>query len=131
MNFEYLFKRISLVVAGFLLSAAVYSQSVYSSSLTQTWPTIFNSKVDHIYHTISFEENAIILSTQTKSGKQIETLYIQKIAENNDATIYSCVTNSKERITIVKPLRNFSYIDIYRPSPKTGEEIQFRLHLDR
>ncbi len=108
----------------------VFSQSIYTSSYTQTWPTIFNSKVEKIDHRISFEENAISLAKETGSGKEIETFFIQEIQQNEISVKYICLTRGNEKVMVVKPLRKLTYIDIYRPSAKTGEEVQFRLHLN-
>ena len=112
------------------LAFSAFSQSIYRSSFTQTWPTIFNSRVEEVKRSISFEENAIILATETKSGKEIETFLIRKIEQNDEVTEYSCLTRENYGITIIKPLRNLMFIDIYRPLAKTGEEVQLRLHLD-
>ncbi|NJY62523.1 hypothetical protein HC174_07090 [Salinimicrobium sp. CDJ15-81-2] len=117
-----------LISCLFFISA--FSQSTYTSSYTQTWPTIFNTHVEEVKRSISFEENAIILATETKSGKEMETFLIRNIEQNDEITEYSCLTRDNYRITILKPLRNLMFIDIYRPSAKSGEEIQLRLHLD-
>ena len=107
-----------------------FGQSVFTSSYTQTWPTIFNSKVEKINHSISFEENSISLATEKRSGKEIETFYIREIQQKNGATEYFCLTRDNRKLTVIKPLRKLKYIDIYRPSARTGEEVQLRLHLN-
>lgn len=113
------------------LSWVSTGQNLYTSSYTQTWPTIFNSRIVEKKHSISFEENAIVLATETPIGKEIETFYIQEILETNGATEFHCLTGDNQLLTIVKPAREkIHFIDIFRRSPKSGEEIQIRLHLN-
>ena len=118
------------ILSLFLLSLNGHSQ-IYTSSYTQTWPDIFKTDIENINRSISFEENTITMATENTKGKEIEVFYIQKIEESSKATEYFCLTSKDEQIIIIKPVRKeLHIIDIFRPSVKTGEQIQLRLHLN-
>ena len=123
--------KFPLLILCCFLSFYGHCQSIYTSSFTQTWPTIFNSRVEEVNKTISFEDNTITLATETPLGKEFELFYIQRISENNGATQYFCLNSKEQPITVILPSpENLRFIDIYRPSLKTREEVQYRLHLN-
>ena len=114
----------------FLLPFVCSAQSVYTSHVTQTWPTIFNTDYQKIERTISIEENAVSIGTQTKRGKEFQLYYIQEIDVENKALTYYCLTGNNERVTIKIPSEGKrGFIDLFRKSRKTGEEVQERYHL--
>lgn len=115
-----------------LLSFYGQCQNIYTSSFTQTWPTIFNTKIEENTRSIFFEANSITLISETITGKEVEIFYIQKIDEANGVIEFSCITKDKQRIRLVFTGHpgNVKFIDIFRFSLKTGEEEQMRLHLD-
>ena len=114
----------------FLLPFFCSAQSVYTSRITQTWPTIFNTEYHQIERTISIEENAISIGTQTTRGKEFQLYYIQKIDLENNALTYYCLTGGNERVTIKVPSEGKGgFIDLFRKSRKSGEEVQERYHV--
>ena len=119
-----------LTLIFFITPIFCWSQQTFTSSYTQHWPTIFTSEIEQINRSIAFEENAISLVSENKSGKEIETFYIRKINERENAIFYTCLNSLNQQVTIVKPNTALRFIDIYRLSSKSGEEEQIRLHLN-
>ncbi len=107
-----------------------WTQKVYNSPVTQTWPSIFKSNYQEINRTIAFEENAIILGTENFKGKEFETLYIRKIERTDEEIIYTCRTSGNKSATVIIPaVETVNRIDLFKASSKTGEEIQYRFHI--
>lgn len=122
--------KIIVVVFLILNSFMLGAQEVYKSSITQTWPSIFKSDYQEINRTISFEENAIIIGTEVSRGKEFEILYIREVVVDDGNLVYKCMTANNNSVTIAIPAKGMVHkIDLYRKSPKSGEEIQMRFHV--
>ncbi len=121
--------RLILLILIFILPNLSWGQTIFTSSYTQHWPTIFNTEFEKINRTIAIDEEKIMIITETKEGKDIETLKIKSVEEVGRNFQFHCAfMNGTQSITVIIPRQErVGTIDIYKPSPETGEEIQIRL----
>ena len=105
----------------------------FSSSYTQTWPTLFTTEVEDVDRSIWIDAYEIIIITEVQDGKDIEKLQIEQYEEGETTNTFYCTAgNSGESVTVVIPAEGqIRTIDLYRISPKTREEIQIRLHVNQ
>ena len=117
----------------FCTTAICRGQVSFTSTYTQTWPTLFTTEVDEVERSIWIDAYEIIIITGTPNGKDIEKLEIKRYEEGESADTFYCTSqSSKEPVTVVIPAEEkIRVIDLYRISPKTREEIQIRLHVNR
>lgn len=114
------------------ISCLCRGQTTYVSPLTQHWPSIFTTEYREIDRSITVEANSIIIATKTSEGKDIQTLLIREIGSVDGNTVFTCTSARNEEITLIIPPRErIEFMDIYKRSPRTGEEIQLRFLLSR
>ncbi len=104
----------------------------YTSPLTQFWPANNYTDIEYVDRTLSIEPETITLATQTPTGQIIEVYTILEVKENNDDIRFLCSNKADTfLITVIIPhQQKIEIVDIYRPSPTTGETEQIRLWID-
>ncbi|SDL72133.1 hypothetical protein SAMN04488034_10919 [Salinimicrobium catena] len=115
----------------FFLSTLTWGQETYTSPLTQYWPTLFTTEFKEVNRKIFFDPNSITIISETAEGKEIEIFHIQEVKIIEDTFTYFCLTKNKRKVTIAVPQQErVEIIDLYRLSLESGEEVQFRFHVD-
>ncbi|MCC8361005.1 hypothetical protein [Salinimicrobium sediminilitoris] len=110
----------------------LYSQAVYSSYYTESFPTIFRSQINKVNRQITFDPNAVTIATEVKGGKEIQVLTVQEVNYNEGVVQIFCTNRNDQKVTIVLPEQEkVEIIDYYALHPKTGEEYQLRFHVER
>lgn len=114
-----------------ILSAGpAHSQVTYTSYYTESYPSIFTSKVELINRSITMGPNTVIIATEVSTGKEIELLTVQEILNMNGKLILSCTTKNRAQVTIsLVDQEPVKVIDYYGVNSKTGEEYQLRFHI--
>ena len=104
-------------------------EHIFTSPITQVWPTIFTTKFEDVNRTLFIEPASITLTTETEEGKLFEKYIIQEIKEGENDLRFLCSNQAgTSLITVIIPLqKKIEIIDIYRPSPTSGETEQIRL----
>ena len=114
-----------------LLSNLSWGQVTYTSPLTQHWPTLFTTEFEEVERSIWFYPDEVVIVTGTKQGKEIQTLLVEDVEYSDQGMRLDCISKDSTAITVVVPYqKRVEIIDIYKPSPKTGEIVQVRLHVD-
>lgn len=114
----------------FLTSSLGWSQEVFKSPYTQSWPDIFNSRIDEVDRSISVGHSEIVIITQKDNIKEVETFVVQKIIEKNNVVVFECLTKEREPARVIIPLKKeIDIIDVFKPSEKTGEEEHLRFYV--
>lgn len=124
-------RSLILFLLVFSATIKIYGQITYTSPITQTWPNLFETNFEDIKRTLYFEIKLITIVTETSEGKVIERLEIQDFQKVQESLLFFCLTPAEEKVTVVMPPQEkVEIIDLYRRSPKTGEEMQVRFHVD-
>lgn len=117
----------------FFISSVGYSQTIFLSPYTESWPDVFRSRIDEIDRSISIGHSEIVIITDTQEGKRVETLLVESMKENNLTVVFRTRTkeDGKPAMVIVPTKNKIRIIDIFKPSPKTGEEEHLRFYVYR
>lgn len=122
-------KKLLLLLCFFVFTSG-WCQVTFTSAYTEYWPDIFGSHVTEVDRSISISEKEISIVTDTEEGKLIENLLVYTIDENKSNLVFHCLSRIGERpVTVIVPLKKAGIIDLFRISPKTGEEEQVRYYL--
>ena len=112
----------------FFLCATVSAQTVFNSPYTQSWPNIFQSQLEEIDRSISIGHSEIVIITTTKVAKEVETFKVLEMEEKAETIVFKSLNRDGKPVTVIVPARApVKFIDIYRPSERTGEEEHFRM----
>ena len=114
----------------FLMSSTAWSQKVFTSPYTKSWPNIFQSRIDEINRSISIGHSEIVIITRTPKAKEVETLQVEKIEEKNTTIVFYCLTRTGQSAKVIVPnKKEIKLIDVFKPSEKTGEEEHLRFYV--
>ena len=70
-------------------------QIVYTSPFTESYPTIFTSKVEEINRRITFEPSTVSIATEKERGKEIGVLTVQEVVHNEGPVSIFCTSLSE------------------------------------
>ncbi|MFV8839162.1 hypothetical protein [Salinimicrobium soli] len=112
-----------------MLSVDGGAQAIFTSPITQEYPTIFTTDFKDINRNLFIEPETITLTTDTEDGKIIDVFDVIEIKDEGGLLKFLCVTRTGEKlVTVIIPVQEkIEIIDIYRPSSVTGEVEQIRL----
>lgn len=113
-------------------TGSLYSQDVYTSYFTETYPSIFKSRIEKTFRTITFEPGTVTITTNVNGGKQIEVLAVQKLDFSANSLKIYCTTRGGLEVVLVLPQKKIiEFIDYYSRHPTTGEEFQVRFFVEQ
>ena len=122
--------RILFLIMFFVSSSSVWCQQVFTSPYTESWPNIFQSRIDEINRSISIGHSEIVIITKTAKAKEVETLQVEKVEEKNTTVIFYCLTRSGQPAKVIVPNKmEIELIDVFIPSEETGEQEHLRFYV--
>lgn len=114
----------------FFFSSFGWSQEVFKSPYTESWPNIFQSRIDQVNRSISIGHSEIVIITEKEQFKEVETFKVEAVEEKNFTMVFYCLTRSGKTAKVIVPKKNeIEFIDVFKPSEKTGEEQQLRFYV--
>lgn len=123
-----------LIISTFFLTFLGFGQETYFSPLTENLKT---GEVERINRTITIQQNAIIIKTDTDDGYDIQTLKIlEKEIEKEtkpSTAIYDCTSpDGVYPTTILIPQKSIiSEILVIQPSLIEDSDENFRFHIEQ
>lgn len=127
--------KISFLIAAFFICSLSVGQNVYTSRLTQFFPSTATEVIDRV---ITFDKDRITIKTVTPDDKvKIQTLKINgKITNydsNNKYFVYKCSSRSgRSPITVMIKEDKPDFITLLQPSLTDRTQLEeLKLYLDK
>ncbi|MDT0647771.1 hypothetical protein RM545_13810 [Zunongwangia sp. F260] len=114
----------------FLFAENLFSQTVFNSYFTESYPSIFTSQTDNINRRITFGSNLITIATKIEGGKEIEVLTVQEVRSREGTLTFICTSSNGRKVTIDLPEQEqVNKINYYTREPGMKEEYQLTFYV--